>query len=525
MTAVILHGTHAATLTHGKRPSLIYTGDYQAAHGAPLSVNLPVGVTSHSGKTVRNCLLNLLPDDLNVIRFLRSEYDLPHMDPLHLLATPIGLDCAGAVQFCADDRIAAVLSMPSGEHPVDEDGIAEWLRRFPVRPAHLDGDHPDTGFSLAGMQPKIALRRQPDGQWTRPWGRLPTTHILKAERRDNFPGECLFEHIALDTASRLGIAAAATEVTEHDGLQVLVVERYDRTPDGLQRIHQEDLCQATDKPPNQKYEYDRGPSVADAAAVMAVADDGTTQRNLSRLRDQLLYSWLIASNDGHAKNYSILHAGPGNHVLAPLYDACSWLPYRGSRPISKIKMAMSLGSGFNLRTCDKPEMFGILAQRLGLRTTDVAARASEMAADLPQAVTGVVEDLPDVRYDAESVEWHLADIAARSAACEQIAEAARTHALTKTAHRRPGGTPHDTRTNEADLRTAAPSREHSSKARTTGPVMCGQSLRGGRKCQRRLVNAPCPIKGHRSSPGSRLVRERQRQELKQQVPDSVGDLL
>ncbi len=424
MTAVIVHGVHAATLTHGKRPVLAYEADYRTPEATPLSVNFPVGDAVFAGPTVRNWLLNLLPDDKDVIRFLRAEHDVSSPDPLHLLDTPIGLDCAGAVQFCSDHRAAAVLARRGGESPVSADEVADWLRRFPIRPALSDGVGPDAGFSLAGMQPKIALRRQPDGRWTQPWGQLPTTHILKSERRDSFPDECVYEHIALNAAARLGIASASTRVEDYDGMQVLIVERFDRTADGQQRIHQEDMCQATGRHPDQKYEYEGGPSVADIVRVLRESRSGPAGLNVSRFGDQLLYGWLIANNDGHAKNYSILHAGPGNYVLAPLYDVCSWLPYRGSRPIARIRMAMSLGSGFDLRTCDKPDMFDALAQRLGLQAADLSARAAEMAAGLPAAAAAAVDTLPDIRFDAEALERHLLEMEIRSAECGRIAQTA-----------------------------------------------------------------------------------------------------
>lgn len=434
MTAVIMHGTHAAKLTHGKKPELVYEAEYQTPEATPLSVNLPVSDAVFAGPAVRNWLLNLLPDDKDVIRFLRAEYDVPSPDPLHLLDTPIGLDCAGAVQFCADDQVDAVLALPGGESPVSADEVAEWLRRFPLRPAQPDGDHPDTGFSLAGMQPKVALRREPDGGWTRPWGRLPTTHILKSERRDSFPGECVFEHVALNAAARLGIASAPTEVADYDGMQVLIVERYDRAADGQQRIHQEDMCQATGRHPDDKYEHEGGPSAADVARVLRESRSAPAAQSVSRFGEQLLYSWLIANNDGHAKNYSILHGGAGSYVLAPLYDVCSWLPYRGSRPIARVRMAMSMGRGFNLRTCDTPDMFDSLAQRLGRQAADLSARAAEMAAGLPAATAAAVESLPDIRFDHEAVDRHLAEIEIRSRGCGRIAETA--HTLSRAASRR-----------------------------------------------------------------------------------------
>ncbi len=429
MTAVIINGEHAATLTLDKKPVLAYEPSYQSADAIPLSINLPVGNTAFTGSPVRNWLLNLLPEDQDVIRFLRSEYDVPSVDPLHLLDTPIGLDCAGAVQFCPDDQLPSVLAQQGGEIPVSENEISEWLRQYPIRPLPPHGEYPDTGFSLAGMQPKVALRQGSDGAWSRPWGQLPTTHILKAARSDHFPDECVFEHIALSAAVRLGIAAPPTDVVDFDGMQILIVERYDRTSEGLHRIHQEDMCQVTGRHPNEKYEYDRGPSIADISRALRASRAGTADTSIDRFRDQLLYGWLIANNDGHAKNYSILHGAAGQYVLAPLYDACSWLPYRRNRPVSKIRMAMSMGSGFNLRTCDKFEMLEQFADRLGQSPEVVSARAVELSGSVAAATQDAISKLPSIPYDEEAVERHGQEIGIRGEQCRQIAETAHAQAV------------------------------------------------------------------------------------------------
>ena len=52
-----------------------------------------------SGPELRNWLLHLLPDDDEVLNHLRFEYGVAGRDPLRLLETPMGTDCAGAVQF------------------------------------------------------------------------------------------------------------------------------------------------------------------------------------------------------------------------------------------------------------------------------------------------------------------------------------------------------------------------------------------------------------------------------------------
>jgi len=61
------------------------------------------------------------------------------------------------------------------------------------------------------------------------------------------------------------------------GQLLLVVTRYDRIieQDGaVQRIHQEDFCQALGVPPNHKYQEDGGPSLRSIAEVLRVNDPG-----------------------------------------------------------------------------------------------------------------------------------------------------------------------------------------------------------------------------------------------------------
>lgn len=77
----------------------------------------------------------------------------------------IGENCAGAVQFIRLDRL-------------EEKEIAERLRA--LRGNHNAGRLPrDEGqFSLAGAQPKTAFLFE-NGRWGVPYGRVPTTRILK----------------------------------------------------------------------------------------------------------------------------------------------------------------------------------------------------------------------------------------------------------------------------------------------------------------------------------------------------------
>lgn len=67
-------------------------------------------------------------------------------------------------------------------------------------------------------------------------------------------------------AAALGVEVAHTEFADFRGQVALVVERFDRVqlPDGsVQRIHQQDMCQALGRASESKYEQDGGPTAKD----------------------------------------------------------------------------------------------------------------------------------------------------------------------------------------------------------------------------------------------------------------------
>ena len=65
----------------------------------------------------------------------------------------------------------------------------------------------------------------------------------------------------------------------------------------------------------------------------------------ARFADALIWNWLIAGTDAHAKNYSLLLAG-GQVRLAPLYDIASALPY-GTHE-RKLRFAMKIGGDYGV---------------------------------------------------------------------------------------------------------------------------------------------------------------------------------
>jgi serine/threonine-protein kinase HipA len=363
----------------------------QAPQAHPLSVSMPLTQTTHPHSVLEPFVWNLMPDNADVLKRWGQRFQVSSRDPLSLLGH-VGEDCAGAVQFVRPDRINRS-HVRSRVRWLSLEDVESRLRTLRVdRASWRHGD--DTGqFSLSGAQPKTALYW--DGlRWGIPEGRIPTTHILKPTLPD-FDGHAENEHICLALASAAGLPAAHSEVRHFGDEVAIVVTRYDRARVGpgllsVQRIHQEDCCQALGRPPTVKYQSEGGPSPADIGALLQRCSSEPT-RDVLTFVGALAFNWLIAGTDGHAKNYSLLH-GPGGQLrLAPLYDIASALPYPHLETY-RLKLAMKIGSQYRLRNI-LPRHWCALAEELGLDEDAVLDHIRTIAARAAQA-------LPTIRQQA-----------------------------------------------------------------------------------------------------------------------------
>ena len=465
----------ALALPESGWPRLRYNNAYVEAESAtPLSTLFAPERIEHSGEALANWLVGLLPDDGRVLDSLRQRYGTHKSRPLDLLNTPIGADCAGAVQFCSPERTGDLLAGRGGLHRLSDELLTECLAELRRDPAYRpEGYDPAGGFSLAGMQPKIALRRTSSG-WALPWGAEPTSHIIKVTRQESYAHEALMEHVTMATARRLGLRVPATGVVRRGDLEAIVVTRYDRTlrAGRLVRIHQEDLCQASGLHPDYKYQRDGGPSPAEAAALLRrVVGASGAAAAVDQLRDLLILQWLVVHNDAHSKNFSLLLAG-GNRALAPLYDACTWLPYRRRTPIPKLRVAMKIGRDYRISAADRAEALIRFADALGLGKLATARRFEELAAGLPDTLHQTVASLPAADQDRPIVANYLTEQTQRARRCEQIAETAARRA----APRR--GAPHTNR--GARLKPGTTTCQH--PCPTKGGEPCGKPIGPSGRC-------------------------------------------
>lgn len=386
---VWLHGEHVAVLqrTDG-RLRLRYR-----TQGADISTSMSSLVEEHPHTTVAPWLDGLLPDNELVIqRWAREMQVAPNA--FSLLGSPIGLDCAGAVQFTPRDA----------ELPADRDSGVEWLDadRLAELGAQLYRDRTAWGearrtgrFSLAGAQSKVALREQ-DGRFGEPYGDEPTNVIVKPSL-PGFSDHVVNEHLCLAAARRCGLHAAASRVELFGEHRVFVTLRFDRVQrDGrLLRVHQEDLCQALGVPPGGKYQSDGGPTPRTIAErVREVVEPLQAERDVRRFFEALLFNWLIVGADAHAKNYGFLLPRRGTPRLAPLYDLGSMAPYED--PLD-CKLAMKLGGEYRFKAISPERNVAKAATEIGVDQGWAVARVRSLAEQLPDAIGGaaVEADLED----------------------------------------------------------------------------------------------------------------------------------
>ena len=319
-----LYDTPVAVLTPG--PELRIQLEWRAEGierwglGSPvLSVGLPIG-TPAGPRDMRGLdfFENMLPEGPALARMAALAGVRP-ADTYGILQA-FGRDCAGAIMMLPDGERPGE-SRASGYSPMAQGDLRRVISALDVAPL---GAAPERGFrpSLAGFQRKALLSRAADGTWQFPYGDAPSTWILKPDGPHPMAAN---EVTCLRLASACGLAVAEAELLDVAGLPVLAVRRYDRqdSPAGHipVRVHQEDGCQATARPPGMKYEEQGGPALRDLVGMLRNFGD---PRDATILLRRTAFNMAVGNADAHAKNFSVLHE-PGNPAigLAPLYDVLS----------------------------------------------------------------------------------------------------------------------------------------------------------------------------------------------------------
>jgi len=414
---VLLAGRVTGMVRHDRRGRLTFTYDegWRGTPGSwPLSLSMPLAAAGHGHKPIEAFLWGLLPDNEIVLDRWGRRFQVSARNAFALMVH-VGEDCAGAVQFVRPERLDGFLGEGPGEIEwLDEAGVAARLRL--LRADHAAWRSPgDVGqFSLAGAQPKTALFYE-DDRWGVPAGRTPTTHILKPPTGE-FDGHAGNEHFCMSLARSLGLPTARSQVLRFEDEIAIVIERYDRrwTDTGLVRIHQEDMCQALALLPTLKYENEGGPGARAIVDLLRLVSQRPDE-DIQHFVDALIFNWLVAGTDAHAKNYSVLIGAAGRSRLAPLYDIASALPYDNLDP-HRLKLAMKVGGEYRVRDIGARQ-WRKLANDLRLDPELVLNRVIQLVGMMPDHIAAVRQRVETEGLDHPMIERLAAAIGARASRC------------------------------------------------------------------------------------------------------------
>jgi len=216
-------------------------------------------------------------------------------------------------------------------------------------------------LSLAGAQEKLALAKI-NGEWYLPLNGAPSTHILKPTRTGSLSSLAINEYICMKLAKSFGLPVPEVDLLKIAGKDVFVIERYDRINDGnfIQRLHQEDFCQALGIMSTSKYQNDGGPGIADIFNTITKVCTVPVLESQKFLR-YVIFNYLIGNCDSHGKNYSLLYKNY-RVELSPLYDVVSTVIYPGLTE----KLSMKIGKHYEIQKVSK-EDFSFLAESLNIK--------------------------------------------------------------------------------------------------------------------------------------------------------------
>jgi serine/threonine-protein kinase HipA len=366
-----------------------------------LSASMPVREEAYPNGEAKPFFEGLLPEGV-VRERVASELHVSY-DNVHGLLEKIGVECAGAVVI-----------VPHGEVPPDpaqaelewltDDELEERIRDLPNHPLGISPGR--VRLSLGGIQDKLVLVRSPAGRFASPLHGAPSTHIIK-------PGQGRYDGIVANEAFCLRVAAccrltvARSEIAAFGDHQSLVVERFDRTfgaGNRIERLHQEDFCQALGVRPSAKYESDGGPSIAALVHALRRLSTRAAADVVTFLRSVIL-NYLIGNSDAHGKNYAILYDPLTQGRLAPLYDLVSTAVYDVEQDL-----AMSIG-GVSDPEAIARDAWEALAAETGVAERQLLAEVRDMSERVGRCVASV-------RDQALAEDWHepvIDEIAAISA--------------------------------------------------------------------------------------------------------------
>jgi len=350
--------------------------------GFAISQSLPLATEAFPPEegTAHRFFANLLPEG-GVRDQIVRDLKLPNTD--FELLRAIGGECAGALSILPLDRVPARERL---YHRLDDEEL--------VRLADRRGGIYTTGpadkrprLSLAGAQDKCPVLVRDGGYWL-PRGEAPSSHILKFEL-SNYRHVPAYEAFTTQLAAAVGLPVVEVHLRAIEDHRFVEIGRYDRHVDAdgeVDRLHQEDLCQALGYGYEHKYQEHGGPTFAQCYRLVQEVSSEPAIDAQHLLRWQI-FNVLAGNSDGHAKNLALLYRSRRDVRLAPLYDLVC------TRAIDRIDehLAFDVGGERDPSLVRRPH-WEELARACDVRPRFLRGLVDEMAGRLAERLDGIRTD-------------------------------------------------------------------------------------------------------------------------------------
>lgn len=351
----------------------------------PISINLPLQEETFSDKETRSFFNNLLPEE--GIRDAVARYKQVSSNNPFALLKEIGGECAGAVELYPEG--VSREEEKSELKPISAEKISEVLLNQAQIPL-LTGE--EIRLSLAGAQQKIALCIIPDDSenYYLPCGEYISTHIIKPQN-PYFEDIIYNENFCMRLADKIGLPTAYSDIREFSGVKAYIVKRFDRENNiskvsGLERIHQEDFCQAL-LLPDKKYQKEGGANIKQCYKLIRNADFAKKADALITYLQTIVFNFIIGNSDAHGKNFSLLHKN-GKYELSPLYDLVSTCIYE----TLSANMAMAIDGEYNPNKITKLHFLN-LAKELEIKPNVMEKIINDLASNILKVVVELKKEL------------------------------------------------------------------------------------------------------------------------------------
>jgi len=356
----------------------------------PISLSLPLGHERYDARATRPYFDGLLPEGSVRSALARSQH-VSSSAYIKLLQA-LGWECIGAVYLKGEGEAP----QPQYESLSDTELSAIIQTTF-EQSYWLESS---TRFSLPGAQPKVSLYQDAQGQWFKPKGDAPSTHIIKPIH-PRYESSAANEILCNSLAKACGLKVADIFYLPGE-TPAVCSRRYDRafdedcrSLDGVavpHRLHQEDFCQALGKVPEHKYEEDAGSvdyNKQIAEAIRQYSSDPL--QDLEQFWRMIVFNFIIGNFDAHLKNFGLLRSADWQTLrLAPLYDALSTTIY----PHLSRRTTNAIGCKHEESEINR-EAFLLEASSLGLSQDLATTLIEELACQVLPALKQAEDELSE----------------------------------------------------------------------------------------------------------------------------------